>query len=266
MHGKKVLFVDDEPHILSSLKRLLRGEDYQILTATSGEEGLKVLQTNSVQLVISDQRMPNMEGTVFLQKVKELYPHTVRVILSGFADASVIVESINKGEIYRFIGKPWNDEELKSSIRQSFEHYEILQHTRELEEQTRLQNVRLSKMNEYLENMVEQRTESLKLSQEILENLPVGVVGISREMEVVFANIEAGNILQILKRIIPGTEAVEVFPENLVVAVDFCVKHATNKKDFDFRWDGKKVDCVIVPLGENAERGAIVTLRGEEDA
>jgi len=112
MTDKVVLCVDDEPHILNALQRLLRKEDFQVVTARDVEEGLAVLASRPVQLVISDQRMPGMTGVEFLQKVKELFPDAVRVILSGYADVGVIVDSINKGEIYRFLTKPWNDEEL----------------------------------------------------------------------------------------------------------------------------------------------------------
>ncbi|MEB3245044.1 MAG: response regulator [Vampirovibrionales bacterium] len=118
-----VLFVDDEAHILAALKRLLRNEPYQIITATSAKEGLEILTHTPAQLIVSDQRMPEMAGNAFLQQVKLLYPDTIRVILSGYADVNVILEALNKGEVYRFFTKPWQEEDLKASLRKCLVHY-----------------------------------------------------------------------------------------------------------------------------------------------
>ena len=186
MNDRTVLCVDDEANVLSSLGRLLRKEDYTLLTAQGGEAGLKLLETQPAQLVVSDQRMPNMTGVEFLQKVKERSPETVRVILSGYADAGMILEAINKGEVYRFLSKPWNDEELKVTLRQCLEHYHLTQKNRELVEQVRLHN-------EELERIVEERSISLKLSQEILANLPLPVLGIDREGTIALVNEAASS-------------------------------------------------------------------------
>lgn len=130
MNDKFVLCVDDEVNILNSLKRLLRKEDYTVLTATSGSEGLSLLEKQPVQVVISDQRMPEMTGTEFLKKVKERYPNTIRVILSGYAEAPALLGAINEGEVFRFLTKPWNDEELKAEIQQCLAQYDLATRTR----------------------------------------------------------------------------------------------------------------------------------------
>jgi response regulator RpfG family c-di-GMP phosphodiesterase len=118
MDGKTVLCVDDEVNVLNSLKRLLRKESYKLLLASSGKEGLSLLEKEPVHLVISDQRMPEMTGTEFLQIVKQRYPEAVRIILTGYSEANTIIESINKGEIYRYLMKPWDDEELRNMIQE----------------------------------------------------------------------------------------------------------------------------------------------------
>jgi len=118
-----LLLVDDEPSILNALKRVLRSEDYHVLVACSGEEGLEVLAQNKVQVVVSDQRMSSMSGIEFLSRVKELYPDTVRMVLSGYTDLETVTEAINKGAIYHFLSKPWDDEILKEFIRTAFRHY-----------------------------------------------------------------------------------------------------------------------------------------------
>ena len=183
-----ILCVDDEPHILNSLRRLLRKENYHVLTADTVEKGLDLLKNNQVQLVISDQRMPEMSGVEFLQRAKDLSYDTVRIILSGYADAGLIVDSINKGEVFRFLTKPWNDEELKAAIRQCLAHYHILQQNRSLHEQVQAQNRKLRLLNLNMEEMVQLRTRSLQLAQEILEKIPLPVVGISSEGMVVQTN------------------------------------------------------------------------------
>jgi DNA-binding NtrC family response regulator len=106
MAEQTLLCVDDERPILNALKRLLRKEGYRLLTAEDGPEALDVLDREPVQVVISDYRMPGMSGTALLREVKSRHPETVRVVLSGYADAHVVVESINIGEIYRFLPKP----------------------------------------------------------------------------------------------------------------------------------------------------------------
>ena len=123
MEEKTLLCVDDEPGVLRALQRLLRKEDYRYLTAVGGEEALRRLEHRPVQVVLTDQRMPGMTGTALLQIVKHRYPDTVRVVLSGYAEAHTILDAINQGEIYRFIPKPWDDETLKVTLRQCFDHH-----------------------------------------------------------------------------------------------------------------------------------------------
>lgn len=186
-----ILIVDDEEGVQNALRRLLRREGYRIFCASSGEQGLRVLQQEAVDLVISDQRMPQMEGTVFLQKVKERWPDTLRVILSGYAEPALIVESINKGEVYRFFPKPWDDDELRAGIRQCMSHYQLQAENRRLMQQVRDQNEDLRSMNLQLEDMVQARTLSLQLAQEIVEAMPVCVFGIGPEEEILLCNATA---------------------------------------------------------------------------
>lgn len=119
-----LLLVDDEPAVLSALKRLLRRDGYQILTATSAREGFDLLATHEVQVILSDQRMPEMNGTEFLSRVRDLYPDTIRIMLSGYADLSSVTDSINRGSIYKFLNKPWDDEALRTGVREAFRHCE----------------------------------------------------------------------------------------------------------------------------------------------
>jgi len=127
-----ILFVDDEENILSSLVRLFRKEDYDLLTATGGEEGLKIVESRDISLVISDHMMPGMTGVDFLTRVKDISPDTIRIMLTGYADLEAAISAINKGEVYRFISKPWNDEELKLTVRQSLDYRDLVLKNRSL--------------------------------------------------------------------------------------------------------------------------------------
>lgn len=127
-----ILFVDDEENILSSLVRLFRKEDYEVLTATSGADGLKIMESRDISLVISDHRMPGMTGVDFLARVKDISPDTIRIMLTGYADLEAAISAINKGEVYRFISKPWNDEELKLTVRQSLDYRDLVLKNRSL--------------------------------------------------------------------------------------------------------------------------------------
>lgn len=126
MNRHTILCVDDEPSILSSLKRDLRGEDYEVISAAGGEEALGIMRKDGISLVISDQRMPKMTGVELLQKVRELYPDTVRVLLTGHLEIETAVAAINKGEVYRYLFKPWEKEDLLMTVKQSLEKRDLV--------------------------------------------------------------------------------------------------------------------------------------------
>lgn len=121
---RTLLIVDDEPDILNALKRLFRRSGYHILTATSALDALELLALNSIQVIISDQRMPHMHGSEFLRRVRELYPETVRIMLSGYSELNALTNAINDAGIYKFLSKPWEDENLLEEIRHAFAYYE----------------------------------------------------------------------------------------------------------------------------------------------
>ena len=121
---RTLLLVDDEENVLSSLGRLFRRDGYRILTAVNVRDALALLAGNEVQVILSDQRMSEMSGTEFLAQVKMLYPDTVRLVLSGHADLATVTEAINRGAVYRFLTKPWDDNELREHIRQAFRTYD----------------------------------------------------------------------------------------------------------------------------------------------
>lgn len=123
---RTLLLVDDEPHILSSLKRMLREEGYQVFTANGGQEGLALLDRERIDVIVSDQRMPQMTGVEFLSCVKERFPHTVRIVLSGYADFGAVIDAINRGAIYKFFTKPWDDKLLLANLKEAFQRFELV--------------------------------------------------------------------------------------------------------------------------------------------
>lgn len=223
MSEQTVLFVDDEEPIVRALQRALRKEPYRILTATSGALGLDILEKETVQLVVSDQRMPGMTGSEFLKIVSERYPEAVRVILSGYAEAHVIVDAINGGGVYRFMSKPWDDAELKAQIRQCLEHHDLRQDNRRLSALTQRQIQDLENLNLRLEAAMANRTRSLAFAQEVLEALPRAVLGISCEQELVLSNAAARNMLPAVAASVPGTEIADLFPADVVTAIGNCL-------------------------------------------
>ncbi|MHC5349884.1 EAL domain-containing protein [Metapseudomonas furukawaii] len=124
--GQTLLLLDDEENILRALTRVLRRDGYQILTATRAQDAFGLLARHDIQVILSDQRMPEMNGTEFLSRVKDLYPDTVRIVLSGYTDLKSVTDAINQGAIYKFLTKPWDDEQLRTVIAQAFVHHSMV--------------------------------------------------------------------------------------------------------------------------------------------
>ena len=171
---RTLLLVDDEENIVAALTRLLRGSGYRILRAYSGKEGLELLANNHVGVIVSDQRMPEMTGVEFFSRVKELYPKTMRIILSGYADLDSVKEAINRGAIYKFFTKPWDAEALCATVHEAFEHYELAQKKEQLALEIQSANAMLANLNLELSKLVEQKNSQIERISHYdpLTNLP----------------------------------------------------------------------------------------------
>ncbi len=130
--GRYILVLDDEPNVLSALRRLLRPTDLNLLIAGNVQEAFNLLATHPVGVVVCDQRMPEMTGTEFLRRVKELHPAVVRIVLSGYTDLTSVIDAVNRGAIYKFLTKPWDDQALIDSLKEAFRLYEMERENREL--------------------------------------------------------------------------------------------------------------------------------------
>jgi response regulator RpfG family c-di-GMP phosphodiesterase len=164
-----VLLVDDEESILNSLRRLLRGQPYEVLLATSGAQALEIMALEPVDLVMSDARMPNMDGATLLAHIHQHYPDTLRILLTGYADLTTIVKAINEGQIDRYISKPWHDEELLLTLRQSLAYQHSERERLRLERETWHRNEELKVLNATLEKHVAARTSELQQTADMLD-------------------------------------------------------------------------------------------------
>ncbi|MFN3984984.1 MAG: HD domain-containing phosphohydrolase [Rhodocyclaceae bacterium] len=162
----RVLCVDDEPNILSALRRLFRPSGYAVTVATSGREGLTLLDTQEFDIVISDMRMPEMDGAQFLEQVFHRWPDTMRILLTGYADIGSTIEAVNRGQIFRYVSKPWDDNDLLLTVRQAIERKALEREKQRLEALTARQNEALRDINASLELKVAERTAELRKANE----------------------------------------------------------------------------------------------------
>jgi DNA-binding NtrC family response regulator len=132
-----LLLLDDEPNVLASLRRLLRRTEFRVLATTSPKEAFELMAANPVGVVVCDQRMPEMTGTEFLRRVKELHPGAVRIVLSGYTDLNSVIDAVNRGAIYKFLTKPWEDDVLLTSLHDAFRLHEMERDNRVLSMQVK---------------------------------------------------------------------------------------------------------------------------------
>lgn len=219
----RILCVDDEVNVLRALERTFMEDDYQIIRATSGAEGLEIMKSTApIQLVIADYRMPEMSGVDFLREVRSYWPDTVRIVLSGYADASTIVAAINEGQIYKFVPKPWNTDELRVTIENSLERYYLNKRNLELTAELREKNEELNRVNSNLEKTISENTAEILLqnrilrqAQTILHNLPAGVVAVNGDGIIIQCNAEAERLMGCGEIECPGTRLTAVIPLGL---------------------------------------------------
>jgi response regulator RpfG family c-di-GMP phosphodiesterase len=186
-----LLMVDDEASVLSALRRLFRAQGYRLLQATSGADGLALLRDNPVDLVISDMRMPEMDGVRFLEAVRCHDPGIVRILLTGYADIGTTIAAINRGEIHRYVAKPWDDPEILLLVRDALQRRALEQAHGQLQALTQSQNEELKALNQHLEDRVAARTAELeqvnamlgKAYEEVNENFLLAVTVFSGLME-----------------------------------------------------------------------------------
>lgn len=201
-----ILCVDDESNVLRAMERMFLDSDYEVLLATSVDEGLKILAGHpQVQVVISDFRMPGKNGAEFLAEVGSRWPDTIRIILSGDADLDAVIGAINQGQIYRFILKPWSDNDLLITVANAVSLYELHRQNRLLAAELARKNKALEKANDTLQRIVAEKVSRVELqngllrtAHSVLESFPVAELAIDDDGVVVHCNAGGRELFGVL--------------------------------------------------------------------
>jgi signal transduction histidine kinase len=173
-----LLVVDDEPDLVQSVKDLLRFE-YRVLGATRASEGLRIMSAETVQIVMSDQRMPEMTGVEFLSSLKNTHPDTVRLLFTAYADLSAVIDAINEGNVYRYIAKPWVPDELRTVLRQALEYHTLQTERKRLLEELQQKNAQLETANAELRRANELKRAFIRVASHELRTPLTIVLGLS---------------------------------------------------------------------------------------
>lgn len=168
-HAWSILCVDDEASVLSALNRLFKTKPYKVFLANSAKEGLKLLEQNSIDIVVSDMRMPEMSGAEFLTKVAKHYAHTFRILLTGYSDLDSTIQAVNKGKIHRYLQKPWNNHEIIQTMEESIARLCLERDKQQLLKQLNHKNKALNELNKKLEDKVYLRTRQIRAAMAKLE-------------------------------------------------------------------------------------------------
>lgn len=261
-YPRTLLLVDDEDNIVASLKRLLRRDGYNVVTANSGAQGLQRLAEHAVDVIVSDQRMPGMTGVEFLRRAKELYPETVRMVLSGYTELQSITDAINEGAIYKFLTKPWDDERLRGHIAEAFLHKEMADENSRLGRAVIVANQELSAVNERLQTLLAEQRElisresnSLVVAREVLDLIPTAIVGLDLAGMVAFVNADAEALFGHAALLL-GRDADEVLSPELLQ-----VWRLADGANYDLQFAAQAYRVVCRVIGEESHsRGKLLVL------
>ncbi len=194
--GPSVLFIDDEENILRALNRLFMDEPYTIVTTSDPEEMLRIVERENIKVIISDQRMPKASGVDLLARTKTLRPHSLRILFTGYADIQATQDAINKGEVYRYISKPWDDEGLKATVRDAVRVYDLAAENRSLLDLTQKQNAELVRTNADIRRLLEKEK---AFSSTVSHELRTPLSAIKMAVDLVRAQSEAALDAQSMK-------------------------------------------------------------------
>ncbi len=263
---RTLLLVDDEQNIVSALKRLVRRDGYEILTANSGAEALEILEKNAVDVIISDQRMPGMTGVEFLSKVKELYPDTIRLMLSGYTELTSVTDAINEGAVFRFLTKPWDDEKLRASIKEAFQYKHYADDNHQLSLKAKESSFELAVSNRQLAEMIDKKqsqiaihVQSLEIVREALKHTSVALLGLDDTGMVAFIN-DAAIALFASTNLNFGDDLDFALPGLYAL-----IEETAETLPAPFAFDGKNLTMRWHHLGSDAKtKGKIVTISPRE--
>ncbi|HEX6705174.1 MAG TPA: EAL domain-containing protein [Albitalea sp.] len=192
---RHLLLLDDEPNILRSLRRAFRGQPWTVHTANTPDEAFELLARHPIGVVMSDQRMPLMRGTDFLARVKQLYPDTVRIVLSGYTELQSVTDAINEGAIYKFLTKPWNDQRISEEIEKAFCQHEMVAESQLLQQRLVESNRQLESRLQHNAERLQREEAALDVTHEALGVVPVPILGIDMSGMIAISNAAADRLL-----------------------------------------------------------------------
>lgn len=223
---KKMLLVDDEPNITRSIKRICRNRGYEIFIASSAAEALEIIAAEKIQVVLSDQLMPQMTGSEMFERIQEKFTSVVRILLTGYTAIEGLTSAVNKGAVFRILFKPWDDDNLLKTIDDAFDYYFVKDHNKQLTKE-------LTELNSNLESKVAEKTREftlhvkrLQLSQKLFELLPSFSIGISDDFYIVNANKKAHELLG--SNALIGQKIQQTLPDEIVELINSRVESDIN--------------------------------------
>lgn len=190
MTTKRVLIVDDEPNVVASIRRVCKGQDFEVLTASSGPEALAILDSTEVQVLLSDQRMPEMTGDALFELVDRAYPYISKVLITGYTALESITRSVNNGAVYKIIYKPWHNDDLLTIIQDAFNYYHVRKHgAGNLTQQLELQKLLQQKNHE-----LKIYSHRLEISMLLANYFPMALLGVSSDWFIAESNVKANRL------------------------------------------------------------------------
>jgi signal transduction histidine kinase len=210
-----VLVVDDEPDVVKSIQDLLR-YDYKVLGATRATDGMRLLREQAVHVVLTDQRMPEMTGVEFLRRLREEFPDVVRLLVTGYADIRAVIDAINQGNVYRYITKPWEPEELQAVIREAAERHDLVAERKRLMEELRKKNEELLQSNEDLRVANELKSGFIQVASHELRTPLTILMGLTRLAGTAAAQQQTANVRPFLDRIENAAKRMQHLVDQLV--------------------------------------------------
>lgn len=261
-----LLLVDDEKNILAALQRLLRSEKYRVLTANSAAEALELLASTKVDVITSDQRMPNMTGVEFFRIAKEKYPETIRIMLSGYTELQSVTDAVNEGAIYKFLTKPWDDEQLKAHIAEAFERKALADENASLNHRLRIANTELADANAQLDRLLQKKDRQiyrdetmLNVVHEVLRHLPLAVIGLDDDDLIVLANVAAEGIG-------PGGSLLGRRIADVMPALLGSLRQDGHVQKGEIDIGGAAFEALVYPMGGySLSRGRLLTLSAKTE-
>ena len=239
-----VMFVDDEPQILKAIRRVVQKEPYQSLFVQGGAHALEQLQHTQVQVIVSDLKMPEMDGLTLLKEVQVNYPHTIRLVLSAVTDVGAVLEAVHEGRIYRYLTKPYDERELRQVIHQALDYWRVRKEKRDLQAQ-------LAEQNRLLEKRAKERTAQLlaierqaelgRYAAQIVHNLKNPLQAVIGQISLAKLTLSMEN--RSIEAIEEHLDRMEAAADNLTRIVSGILRHAKNPGQFDIEWT--QLDRVI---------------------